>query len=262
MGWQGPPFDMTELASLRGLKVTTSRRLGADQDACVMAGQVLLNAGKPAVRQRYSTAHEIAHTLFPDYEVVVRRSGRLWRRHGDDSEFERLCQVAGAELLFPLDAFQTAVGACGRGLLGVLALADGFGASPEATARRRVETVPEPTAVVFLRPRDAATGEWVEPDPSAGHAPLTPLGVSLVCAHVTCGAGTLPRACHSPKGSAADRAWKRVSLARGAVVIEQSRGECWAHAGVSGVWDGEALTLPKRSRTPREVLCLLRPAAA
>lgn len=262
IGWEGPPFDMGELASLRGLKIAPSRHLRADQDACVTPGHILLNAAKPPVRQRYSAAHEIGHTLFPDYEATVRTAGRLWRRHGDDSEFERLCQVAGSELLLPLDAFQAAVAARGPGLLGVLDVADAFGASAEATARRRVETASEPMAVVFLRPRDPDTGAWIEPHPSDGHAPLTPLGVTLVCAHAACGAGALPRACCPPKGSAADRAWKRVGLVRGRVVVEQTYGECWAHAGVVGRWDGEALTLPQRSRTPREVLCLLRPASA
>lgn len=262
LGWDGPPFDMGELASLCGLKIASSRHLRADQDACVTPGQILLNAAKPPVRQRYSAAHEIGHTLFPDYEDTVRRAGRLWRRHGDDSEFEQLCQVAGSELLFPLGAFLAAVAARGPGLLGVLDVADAFRASPEATARRHVETSPEPMAVVFLRPQDPDTGGWFEPGPSDGHAPFATLGVSLVCAHAACGAGALPRACCPPKGSAADLAWKRVSLARGRVVVEQTRGECWAHAGVEGRWDGEALTLPIRSRTPREVLCLMRPATA
>src|SRR5581483_2484266 len=73
LGWEGPPFSMLELASLRQLKVDEEAELKGDQDACVVPGRVLLNRRKPSVRQRYSLAHEIVHTLFPDYEQEVHR---------------------------------------------------------------------------------------------------------------------------------------------------------------------------------------------
>ena len=258
MTWDGPPFDMTELASLRGLKVATSTEFADDQDACVVPGQVLLNARKHRVRQRYSIAHEVGHTLFPDYEAKVRREGRLWRRDGDDSEFERLCQVAGAELLLPLDAFLDAVGRHGISLSGALALAKLFDASLEATVRRMVETADTPLVALFLRPRDPETGVWLDVRGAEGHSPFLPLGVSLACASEACGPLQIPVGTCPPKGAAADRAWKRVALARGAVVPEYSTREHWTHAGIDGNWSGEAMTLPKRAAVPHEVLSLLR----
>lgn len=158
----------------------------------------------------------------------------------------------------PLEPFLKRLDACGEGLAGVLRLADDFQASIEATARRRVETSNAAMAALFLRPRDPVTGEWARMDPTDGHSPYTPVAVSLVCAN-SAGAcfravvGALP-----PKGGAADRAWKRVSLARGNVVIEQRAAESWTHAGVDGTWYSEAVTLPKRSAVPHEVLCIVR----
>lgn len=258
MGWEGPPFDMTELASLRGLQVATSTGFADDQDACVMPRRVLVNARKHRVRQRYSVAHEVGHTLFPDYEEELRRAGRLWRREGDDSEFERLCQVAGAEFLLPLDAFQTAAASRSRTLRGVLGLAGDFDASLEATARRAVETTDEPMVAIFLRPMDAASGAWLDVGRSDGHSPYTPIGVSLACANDACGDLRITKGTPPARRGAADRAWRRVVLARGAVVIERCAEESWAHAGVAGTWSSEAVTLPKGAAVPHEVLCLLR----
>jgi hypothetical protein len=261
LGWEGPPFDMTELASLRGLEVSLSAGLADDQDACVVPGRVLVNARKHPVRRRYSVAHEVGHTLFPDYEEELRRVGRLWRRDGDESEFERLCQAAGAEFLMPLDSFIAGIEAVGPGLDGVLQLAGRFDASVEAAVRRRVETMESAAAALFLRPRDATTGAWLQVDSRDGHTPLTPLGVSLVCANSYASCFRAAQGVTPPKGGAADRAWKRVALAHGSVVIERRPAESWEHAGIAGHWSCEALTLPRAAAVPHEVLCMLHRAA-
>lgn len=258
LGWHGPPFDMEELASLCGLKVSASADLQSDQDACVMPGLVLLNPRKPRVRQRYSVAHEIGHTLFPDYAEELKRVGRLWRQDGDDSDFERLCQVAGAELLFPLEPFLDAVRHDGRDLSATLRIADSFGASPEATARRLIETEDSAAIGLFLKPMDAVSGEWLESGRESYHMPFAPLGVFSSWASDACGSVRIPRGTSPPRKGAADRAWKRVSLARGRMMIESCDRESWHHVGVPGKWHSEALTLPKAAAVPRDVLCLLR----
>lgn len=259
LGWQGPPFSMFELASARGLKVVQAADLTDDQDACVVPGRVFLNQRKPAVRQRYSLAHEIAHTLFPDYEVELHRAGRLWRRDGDDSEVERLCQVGAAELLFPLHPFLDAIARCGgTSLSTVFALATEFDASLEAGARRMVETGNAPIAMLVLRPLDDATGGWFAFSPGDSHAPHAHLAVWSAALGSQLGSTTVPHRACPPKGSAAERAWKAVVHARSRVVITQRRDESWGHAGLPGHWLAEAVTLPRGSKVPREVLCLLR----
>ncbi|MHB8837785.1 MAG: ImmA/IrrE family metallo-endopeptidase [Gemmatimonadaceae bacterium] len=225
-----------------------------------MLQHILVNAAKPRRRQRYSVAHEIGHTLFPDYEEELRRVGRLYRRNGDDTELERLCQAAAAEILMPLDSFVKSTKALsGRTIGGVFALSDLFDVSTEAVTRRVVETSDEPMVAVLVRPRDASTGEWIEVRRGDGHAPFAALGVASVfgVAHVRSDPLNL-RGAAPPKGSAAERAWKRVALAHGAVRIEVRDAESWQHVGIAGSWHCEAVALPKASRAPREVLCLMR----
>ena len=225
-----------------------------------MPGIVLLNPSKPLVRQRYSIAHEVGHTLFPDYAEALQRAGRLWRQDGDDSEFERLCQVAGAELLLPLESFRAAVQRDGKDLLATLRLAEKFEASPEATARRLVETDDVEAIGLFLKPVDPTSGEWLELSRQSSHSPYARLEVfsswvSDACVGVRIAQGATP-----PNKGAADRAWKRASLAKGRMVVEYRNGESWTHAGVQGRWEAEALTLPKAAPVPHEVLCVMRRA--
>ncbi|GEM_PF-1366505 len=260
--WMGPPFDLSELASLRGLKVAVTTDLADDQDACVMPGQILLNFRKHRVRQRFSLAHEIAHTLFPDYEDEVARAGRLWRRTNEDSEFERLCQIAAAEFLFPLDTFLSRIEGFGVCISGVLEIAVEFDASIEATARRAVETAIQPVVGVIFRPRDPATGEWVEMRQGDAYLPFASLGASFIWQSDACHWSPIAKGTIPPKGSAADRAWKRVPVSGRSLRIEVTRRDSWAVGGKVGLWDSEAMTLPKKAIAPHEVLCLMRRSVA
>jgi hypothetical protein len=262
LGWEGPPFDVGELASLCGLTVSYDAELHADQDACVMPGLILLNPAKPRVRQRYSLAHEVGHTLFPDYSAELKRAGRLWRRDGDESEFEQLCQVAGAELLMPLGPFRHAVELEGHDLASVLRLADVFDASLEAIARRLVETETTQAIGLLIKPIDRTTGEWIVVDPGTNHTPYASLAVFSSWTSDACNGLRIDRGTAPPKNGAVDRAWKRVILSKGRVLIEHRAPEDWGHAGVTGAWDAEALTVPKAAGVPREVLALMRPITA
>jgi O-acetyl-ADP-ribose deacetylase (regulator of RNase III) len=102
-GWQGPPFDPRELAKLLGINVIPNAEV---RDARISiekgAFTIELNPTRPLVRQRFSLAHEIAHTLFPDCGDAVRN--RAFHAHVDDSdwELEALCNVAASELLMPI----------------------------------------------------------------------------------------------------------------------------------------------------------------
>lgn len=258
LGWDGPPFDVGELASLCGLRVSYESELRPDQDACVMPGLVLLNPAKPRVRQRYSLAHEVGHTLFPDYAAELKRAGRLWRRDGDESEFEQLCQVAGAELLMPLGPFRAAVEREGQNLVAVLRMADAFEASMEATARRLVETDAMQAIGLLAKPIDRTSGEWIEVDPRTYHTPYASLAVFSSWTSDACDGIRISRGSALPKNGAAERAWKRASLTQGRLYVERRAAEDWMHAAVPGAWESEAVILPKAAGVPREVLCLMR----
>jgi uncharacterized protein DUF955 len=257
LGWKGPPFDMRKLARMRGYSVETSTQFEDDQDACILPGRIVVNARRAPARQRYSVAHEMIHTLFPDYKRTLKREGRLWRRQADDSELEQLCQIAAAEVLMPYEAFQERAEKYGRDMEGLVRLAKEFDSSVEAAARRLVSTTKEAMVALFLRPVDV-TGAWLNVADADQHDPFATIVVSFVCANAGCAefeatSGTAP-----PRGGSAERAWKRTTLARGEIKIEQSADESWEHSGVRGRWVSESITLPKGNAVPREVLCLLR----
>jgi hypothetical protein len=248
---------MDELASLKSLKVATTSELTSDQDACVLPGQILVNAHKHPVRQRYSIAHEIAHTLFPDYAEELARVGRLWRRAGDESEFERLCQIGAAELLMPLGPFTDACAARGRSIPTIVSLKEVFQASVDATAGRVVETSDVAMVALFLRPRDIAIGAWIDVRQGDAHTPYAHLAVKHAFGSAASGDLSVIRQAKAPKNSAADRAWKRVSLSLATATVHSTAEESWEHAGLRGRWAGEAIALPARNGAPHQVLCLL-----
>lgn len=158
-----PPFNMEAMASLRGLQVTQEApKHSPDSEIAPENGGVVLrvNRNRPLVRQRFSIGHEIGHTLFPEYELAVRcrkPSDRDWADASD--QIESLCDIAASEILFPSPWFGDAVARLAVGASALCDLAFRFQASPEATLRRYVEIVGEPTAVVFcswkLKPTEA-----------------------------------------------------------------------------------------------------------
>jgi Zn-dependent peptidase ImmA (M78 family) len=151
--WSGPPFDLAALASLRGFKVKETTDLRSTQDACITPGQILLNGNKPVVRRRYSLAHEIVHTLFPDYHAQLKDAGILWRAEGEGEPLiEELCQVGAAELLMPFSVFSERANRGGPTLENVHGLTNVFGASFEAVARRMAEVSDRMVATCILEP--------------------------------------------------------------------------------------------------------------
>jgi O-acetyl-ADP-ribose deacetylase (regulator of RNase III) len=104
-GWQGPPFDPVELAT-RHLGLQVAATADVREARTVPTGQsarIEYNPNRPRERRRYSIAHEIAHTLFPDYAERVRHRGSHHAQHrGDDWQLESLCNLAAAEFLMPV----------------------------------------------------------------------------------------------------------------------------------------------------------------
>ena len=103
-GWQGPPFDPFKLADFLG--IPTIPREDVLDARIVPAGsrrvQIEFNPNRPRGRLRFSIAHEIAHTLFPDCIESVRNRGRSTETRDDDWQLELLCNIAAAEFLMPV----------------------------------------------------------------------------------------------------------------------------------------------------------------
>ncbi|MFL5483649.1 MAG: ImmA/IrrE family metallo-endopeptidase [Gemmatimonadaceae bacterium] len=68
------------------------------------SARIEFNPTRPRGRLNYSLAHEIAHTLFPDYADTVRHRATRTEVKGDEWQLEALCNIAAAELLMPFGA--------------------------------------------------------------------------------------------------------------------------------------------------------------
>jgi O-acetyl-ADP-ribose deacetylase (regulator of RNase III) len=101
-GWSGPPFNPIALAKILDIPV--------DATAAVPDARTVNEGGRPRIeynpqqaraRARFSVAHEIAHTFFPDVGDAVRHRGGDTTLN-DDWQLELLCNVAAAEMVMPI----------------------------------------------------------------------------------------------------------------------------------------------------------------
>lgn len=102
-GWVGPPFDPLGVADFLRLDVVPSADvLDARTVPTTREGaRIEFNPNRPRGRLRYSLAHEIAHTFFPDCTERVRNRGGHEKLCGDEWQLEALCNIGAAELLMP-----------------------------------------------------------------------------------------------------------------------------------------------------------------
>ncbi len=101
-GWKGPPYDPVSLAKNLGFDVIPNEDV---LDARVISKgtnvQIEYNPNKSKTRIRFSLAHEIAHTLFPDYKESIRNRSKQHSRP-DGWQLELLCNIAASEILIPV----------------------------------------------------------------------------------------------------------------------------------------------------------------
>jgi Zn-dependent peptidase ImmA (M78 family) len=160
------PIDLEVLASLRGITQSDERPLHSPDAELVPDGTgrvtMRVNPDRPDTRRRFSVAHEISHTFFPDYTTKAwcRTDSRFRDRTDPDEYLEMLCDIAAAELLFPQPWFSRDAAAVADAS-GLVRLAMTYHGSREATMRRYAETSPESVAAVFftwkLKPTQKAT---------------------------------------------------------------------------------------------------------
>jgi len=101
-GWTGPPFDPFGMA--KHLSIPIVAREDVLDARLVVSGpriQIEFNPNQSRRRIRFSIAHEIAHTLFPDCIEAARNRGKNPHAASDDWQLELLCNVAAAEILMP-----------------------------------------------------------------------------------------------------------------------------------------------------------------
>jgi O-acetyl-ADP-ribose deacetylase (regulator of RNase III) len=152
-GWRGPPFDPLALADLLGIELAANAAVRDAQTVPIGRGKVRIefNPNRPRGRMRYSVAHELAHTLFPDVAEQVRHRNHHLEMHGDQWQLEALCNIAAAELLMPLATFASSP-PDELTMHYVLDQQRKFDVSTEALVIRLVETSVEPLAAFCASP--------------------------------------------------------------------------------------------------------------
>lgn len=102
-GWSGPPYDPLKLAELLKIPVVARSDIPDARTVPHKKGVVIeFNPNKPRGRLRYSLAHEIAHTFFPDCSEQIRNRGEHLGAEADEWQLELLCNIAAAELIMPI----------------------------------------------------------------------------------------------------------------------------------------------------------------
>jgi Zn-dependent peptidase ImmA (M78 family) len=153
-GWSPPPFDPLLVAQALGIRCLAVDRDDLE-DAMIYAPQgqptILFQQKRAGVRRRFSLFHEIAHTLFPDFEPAYRQRRRPL--FDPDGQLEYLCDKAAAEFLMPMDLFWVDLLEKGFGATRLPALCRRYGASVEAVALRMVQADMQPCAVALFGQR-------------------------------------------------------------------------------------------------------------
>lgn len=158
-GWNGPPFDPFELASHLELRVVPSQEV---RDAMLVPDgrrfRLEFNPDQPRRRIRFSIAHEIAHTLFPDCKDQVRHRVRREAMRDDEWQLEMLCNIAASELLMP--AGELPIGSQARlGIDELIELRDQFDVSLE-TILLRVVRLERRNCFVFVASFCPSSGRY------------------------------------------------------------------------------------------------------
>ena len=151
-GWAGPPYDPFHLADLMNISVLPNDEIF---DARIIpvgpeAFRIEFNPHRPHGRIRYSVAHEIAHTLFPDCGEIVRNRMQQRRFREDEWELELLCNIGAAEILMP--TVDSGLENEGVGIDNLMMLRRRFDVSMEAMLIRIVKLTNRP-CVIFAAAR-------------------------------------------------------------------------------------------------------------
>ena len=93
-GWSGPPYNPMAIADLLRIPVEANGEIADARTVPAGAGvKIEFNPTRPRERVRFSVAHEIAHTLFPDVAEQTRHRGGT-AASPDEWQLEMLCNLA------------------------------------------------------------------------------------------------------------------------------------------------------------------------
>jgi O-acetyl-ADP-ribose deacetylase (regulator of RNase III) len=159
-GWSGPPYNPFTLAEMHGMKLIPTESVVDARTHSDSKGRFTteFNPQRAAARMRYSIAHEIGHTLFPDCAAAIRNRATHQEMKEDDWQLEALCNIAAAEILMPFGTIQEELSI--RPSVGlVLGLRRKYLASCEAVVNRLIRLSAYP-CLAFLARLSAATSRY------------------------------------------------------------------------------------------------------
>jgi len=147
-GWQGPPFDPFWLAQHRGLLVIPRDDIPDARLVPAEKGKAVIeyNPNQPRHRVRFSLAHEIGHTLFPDYLQTTHNRLQPVPQRRDEWQRELLCNLAAAEILMPSESIAREV-ASNITIENLTSLWKKFEVSPEAFLIRTARSTSQPISI-------------------------------------------------------------------------------------------------------------------
>jgi IrrE N-terminal-like domain len=149
------PFPVDALASFLGIGSTDEPPVHSDDAELIPIenGRVAIrvNPDRPETRKRFSMAHEVTHTFFPDYQSKIwcRTDARFRSRRNPDDLLEMLCDIGASEIAMPLPWFASDARAVATGA-DLAELARKYATSREATLRRYAETSGRSVHAVFF----------------------------------------------------------------------------------------------------------------
>lgn len=154
-GWQGPPFNPVKLADLLGINAQPNSEV-ADAQTVTNGEKIVIeyNPTQSRERMRFSIAHEIAHTLFPDYSEATRHRGGS--NTADDWQLELLCNIAAAEFVMPVGSIPAHPKLSNIELL--MTERRKFDVSAEAFLMRMVKVVDEPVLMFCASATESEPG--------------------------------------------------------------------------------------------------------
>jgi len=153
-GWGGPPFDPLALAEWNKMRIVARDDIPDARTVPTKDGlQLEFNPLRPHGRLRFSIAHEIAHSLFPDCAKEIRNRGKTSAVKNDHWQLEALCNIGAAELLMPLGSFSQ-LAKENLSIKSVLELRKQFEVSVEACLIRLVKLSQQPCAAFCASTHD------------------------------------------------------------------------------------------------------------
>jgi Zn-dependent peptidase ImmA (M78 family) len=153
-GWNGPPYDIIELARILGMDVMPNDMVIDARIISQSRSKYLIeyNPLQKPVRINFSLAHEIGHSLFSDCSETIRNRAKSLEDSSWELEF--LCNIAAAEILLPYAKFNKDANSIPLTLDGLIYLANKYNASLEAVFIRFCEVVDKPCMVLLTQFND------------------------------------------------------------------------------------------------------------